>query len=67
MTEKTIEQLKEASGIEHLDYLIGKPREYYCEEHGVLFSCIVHDPYDIPVFVCPDCGEQPEYRKVTEE
>lgn len=62
-----LEALSEQFGIDinrDEPYLSGKPREYYCDEHGTLFGAVVHDPYDCPSYVCPECGETLSYNKL---
>jgi len=41
-------------------YLMGKPREYSCPEHGVQMIALVYDPYDAPDYICVECGERLE-------
>lgn len=45
-------------------YLAGKPREYYCDEHGTIVAAVVHDPYDAPSYICPDCHKRLSYRSL---
>lgn len=64
-----IEQLREVFGTaigENEPYLTGKPREYYCEEHGVIMGAVVYDPYDCPEYICAECGEKLSYNKLEE-
>ena len=45
-------------------FLTGKPREYYCEEHGTIVAALVYDPYDAPSYICPDCHKRLDHRKL---
>jgi transcription initiation factor IIE alpha subunit len=44
--------------------LTGKPRRYYCDEHGTRMAAEVYDPYDVPSFVCSECGESLEFERL---
>jgi len=45
-------------------YLVGKPGEYVCDEHGVQVLAVVYDPYDAPSYICKECGERLSMNKL---
>jgi len=65
MIDNPLAKLKEQFGtkVGDMEYL-GEPRKYNCEEHGVQVIALVYDPYDVPSFVCSECGESLEFERL---
>lgn len=66
MEDSLLDALKEQFAIEIGDekHLPGKPREYYCDEHGTIVAAVVYDPYDAPSYICPDCHKKLSMREL---
>jgi len=66
MTSELKKALQEEFGIKIGEgtHLTGKPRRYYCNEHGTIYAALVHDPYDAPETICPTCHKKLKYESL---